>query len=183
MMPIPAKRGRNRGFTLIEVMLSLVVTAIGLIGLAKMQAVAIASTREAGNQSLVAAQTGSLAAMMRANRGFWSKGDAPISLSMQGAVVTDGRHVLDTAVPAAGCTVYCTPTQLAAADVQEWTRDMFSHFPNYQATVDCTDKTVPPVSCSIYVTWTETLIATNQSAQTGAANQVAVKSFSVFVEP
>ena len=64
----------TRGFTLLEVMVSLVVTSIGLLGIAKLQALAYASTGSASVRSLVALQAAGLAASMHADRGYWAGG-------------------------------------------------------------------------------------------------------------
>ena len=45
---------RTGGFSLVEVMVALIVVSVGLLGLAKMEAVALASTTVAGNRSLAA---------------------------------------------------------------------------------------------------------------------------------
>ena len=62
----------KRGFTLIEVMIAMFITAIGLLGLAKMQALAISSSKGSGSRSLIALQVGSLASSMHANKVFWN---------------------------------------------------------------------------------------------------------------
>src|ERR1700678_1427642 len=59
---------RAGGFTLLEVMVAVVVTAIGLLGIAKIQALAYASTTTASVRSLVALQASGLAASMHADR-------------------------------------------------------------------------------------------------------------------
>ncbi len=67
-------RSRARGFTLLEVMIALVITSIGLLGIAKIQALAYASTGSASLRSLVAMQAAGLASSMHTNRNYWSAG-------------------------------------------------------------------------------------------------------------
>lgn len=173
---------KKRGFTLIEVLVALLVTAAGLLGLAKMQALAIGSTKESGTRSLIALQTGSLTAAMHANTSFWADGLAPAQFTTDGATVNDTSHQLDRNV-AGGCvTAACSPAQLAAVDVQNWATDMHNQFPGYTAKIDCS--TTLPVSCSIYVTWSEKMIALNKStALADPADQITRQSFSVYVKP
>jgi type IV pilus assembly protein PilV len=71
----PAYR-RARGFSLMEVMVALVVSTVGLLGLAKMEALALSSTSVAGSRSLAAIEAASLAAAMHANPGYWAAGAA-----------------------------------------------------------------------------------------------------------
>src|ERR1700675_2427505 len=65
------------GFTLIEVLVALIITAIGLLGIAKIQALVYANTSSASARGLVAIQAAGLAAAMHANRAYWALGLAP----------------------------------------------------------------------------------------------------------
>ena len=63
---------RQAGFSLIEVMVALVVCSIGLLGLAKMESLALSSEDLSGNRTIAAIEASSLAAMMHADRGYWA---------------------------------------------------------------------------------------------------------------
>jgi type IV pilus assembly protein PilV len=169
---------RCGGFTLIEVMVALVVTATGLLGLAKMQALAVSATKDSGTRSLIALQAGSLASAMHANPAFWASTSVPASFTAIRTIVTDPSGQVSGG-PAGGCTSFCTPKDLAAVDVQNWAVDMNNQFPSYAAKVDCT--TVLPISCSIYITWSEKTVGMNNTTSAMAAS--TVQSFSVYVKP
>ena len=170
----------QRGFTLIEVMIAMFVTAIGLLGLAKMQALAISSTQGAGSRSMVALQVGSLVSAMHANKVFWNSTSVPATFSAAGTAITDASSTLNATVPNSGCTTgACTPAQMAANDFQQWVTSMNQQFPTYSAKVDC-NMTVP-VSCEIYVTFVENKIAISSGSTGGTASKT--ESFSVFVKP
>ncbi len=62
----------SQGFSLVEVMVALVVLSIGLLGIAKMQALSLSSTTIASMRSLAALEASSLAAAMHENRGYWA---------------------------------------------------------------------------------------------------------------
>src|SRR5271154_2344539 len=83
---------RAAGFSLVEVMVALGITAIGLLGLAKMESVALSSTNVAGVRSLVAIQAYNLSAAMRANQNYWAAGLFPgnttISSTATGGAIT-----------------------------------------------------------------------------------------------
>ena len=66
--------GSARGFTLIEVMVAHGHHLVGLLGIAKIQALAYASTGTASVRSLVALQAAGLAASMHADRSYWANG-------------------------------------------------------------------------------------------------------------
>ncbi len=62
---------RARGFSLIEVLVALLVISIGLLGIAKMQALALANTNGGRLRALAAIEAASLAASMQAERNYW----------------------------------------------------------------------------------------------------------------
>ncbi|PMU83799.1 type IV pilus modification protein PilV, partial [Pseudomonas sp. GW704-F3] len=79
---------RQRGFSLVEVMVALVVMSVGMLGIAKMQAAALSNTAVASTRSLAAIEASSLAASMHANRGYWSSPAVATSITLTGATVT-----------------------------------------------------------------------------------------------
>jgi type IV pilus assembly protein PilV len=69
---IPAKaHAAQRGFSLVEVMVALIVICVGLLGIAKLEALMLSSTGTSRLRSLVALQASSLAAAMHADRDYW----------------------------------------------------------------------------------------------------------------
>lgn len=64
-----ARRSRDRGFSLIEVLVSIVVLSFGLLGMVGLQATALKSNRDARLQSVGVSLARELAEMMRANPG------------------------------------------------------------------------------------------------------------------
>lgn len=202
MKPELIKHPANKGFTLVEVMVAVIVTAVGLLGLAKMQALAISATKNSGSRSLIALQTESLAGMMHANKAYWANPTAGVlpGFTASGTTISNDATGVLNAPPGNNCTVpgplSCTPQQLAAVDVLSWITDLNTQFPTYNAKVICTGDTgftpvtladlAPPplaVSCTIFVTWQEKLIALNKNTATGATSQVTTQTFSVFVKP
>jgi len=178
---------RTGGFSMIEVLITIVVLSIGFLGLAKMQASAVSNTQTARTRSLVALQAGSLVSAMHANSAFWAENPvsnpAP-SFTSVGTTITTSATSL-TSPPASMClTATCTKEQLAAADVKTWVAGLNSRFPSYTAAVTCAVRTATaPAACRITVTWLENIVAMNSTtAATGAASS-ARPSFTLFVEP
>ena len=73
--PVVGKRGRRhafgarmRGLSLIEVMVSVVIIAVGLLGIAAMQSVALRGSQSSLETSQAVIQTNSILEAMRANR-------------------------------------------------------------------------------------------------------------------
>jgi len=182
-MIVSRRRPRQRGFTLIEVLVALIVTAVGLLGLAKMQLLAMSSTKEAGSRALIALQAGSLASAMYANGAYWASASVASSVGATGNVVT-GLGVSDSA----GCIAKCTGLVLAATDMQTWATAMNNQFPTYNATVTCVSTSLP-VNCTISITWIELQKAignvegVTRTSTFASKDAAAVQSFSLYVQP
>jgi len=61
-----------RGFSLVEVMVAVVVICVGLLGIAKMQALALSNSNTSRLRSLAAIEAAGLAAAMHSNREYWA---------------------------------------------------------------------------------------------------------------
>ncbi|MES2739589.1 MAG: type IV pilus modification protein PilV [Pseudomonadota bacterium] len=171
----------SRGFTLLEVLIAMLVTAVGLLGLAKMQSLALSASKESGVRSLIALQTASLTAAMHGNRAFWATLAAPLVATASGTTIVNATLANDAG---AACeTTSCTPAVLAAKDMQTWVRDLNQQFPSYSARVTCT---AAPVSCIIFLNWDEKQVAitsTTQAQADAVAATITKPSFSVHVKP
>jgi type IV pilus assembly protein PilV len=179
------------GFSLIEVLVSLVIVSIGLLGIAKMQALAYSSTGVAGKRSIAAIQAASLASSMSANRAYWAALTAPTNTTVNGLVVasTDGALAVPTNCTW-GAAAPCAPNQVAAYDMQSWAKALQPLLTNDQATIACITIKVP-VNCTITLTWTENAVAIN--SQEAAASQAAaaagtpaalqLPSYTLYVQP
>jgi len=195
-------RARAGGFTLLEVMVAVVVTAIGLLGIAKMQALAYASTGSASLRSLVALEASGLAASMHANRTYWAAGSAPVLITITGSGTTStisDNTLNTTATGPQDCylggtgTVPCSPATLAAFDLHTWAnalnaKGMLFNL-NPVTTISCPTINTP-ITCTVQVTWNEKAVSINSQ---GTANtQVATSTapggtfqptYILYVEP
>jgi type IV pilus assembly protein PilV len=177
-------RPRSAGFSLVEVMVALIVVSVGLLGLAKMESLALSSTTVAGSRSIAAIQASSLAAAMHANPGYWAAGVAPASTSI--SYISGALTITDTGLAtAASCltagTTSCTPAAMAAYDVQQWAAALNGVLPGFLATVNCTITVGIPVTCTIQINWSENAVAGN-SAQTNMAG-ISQPTYTLFVQP
>lgn len=196
----------QRGFTLIEVMVALIIISIGLLGIAKMQALALASTGTARMRSIAALEAASMASMMHANRGYW----AAISGATETVNVTASSSSFTssdaTMIPPSGCTATattpccnptlstpCTAAQLAGQDLTYWAYDLNqTMLSNATATVICgAGSATVPVSCTVDILWTENLVDIStgmNTALTAQQNVTALQNtapthFLLYVEP
>lgn len=191
---------RIRGFSLVEVMVALIVLSVGLLGIARMQSLAMSSTSIASQRALAALQAESLAASMHANRGYWTNGDpAGSTLTIQGTTFTytTGFAALSAAgTPACTSTATpCTPVQVAAHDLNVWVNGqgglggLLRLLPGDNAIISC--GTLTPLACTITISWAENATGVNaQEAAAEAANQAAGTqaslqnpTYTLYVEP
>ena len=188
------------GFSLIEVMIALVVISAGLLGVAKMQALALSSTTVASMRSLAAIEAASLASTMHENRAYWAStlpaANGAITIAVTGPtktpVVTATEATLSAAVTAGlVCTSAggaCNSAQLAAFDLSEWSTALHALMPVYTATITCTSAS--PVSCTLKIDWTEKAVTISkiqsdaQKAAVQAGNQyLQPPTYTLFIEP
>ena len=182
-----ARRRHARGFTLIELLVTLVVVSVGLLGVAKMQAAAIAETGVARTRSLMTFQAEALAAAMRANKGFWQSSSVysqTISIPA-GGQPTLGNTVLppstdNTCVSTTACTL---PAHVAYDDVHTWATAFVGQFPTASGTITCAGSATVPVTCDITLSWTEHSVAVNRTTAAGTTNTPPLSTMVLHVQP
>ena len=101
-----------RGFTLIEVLVSMVILAVGLLGIASLQAISLKNNQDANLFSQANALAYEMGDRIKANKWGWN---------------TTGTTVSIPTVVAASCvvgcnsaTASCSPAQMAASDYCYW---------------------------------------------------------------
>jgi type IV pilus assembly protein PilV len=135
---------RNRGFTLIEALVALVVLSIGMLGIAALYVEGLRASRAALVRTEAVTLATDMADRIRANR------DAGAAYEGAAAVAADA----DCEAGGAGC----TPAELAAHDLFIWGEAIGDALPGGSGSVthldlDPNDGT-PPVY-EVTVTWTE----------------------------
>jgi type IV pilus assembly protein PilV len=189
------------GFTLIEVMVAIVVICVGLLGIAKMQALAMNNMTTSRLRSLAAIEAASLAASMHSNRNYWAT-TPPVSIVVSPAgAITSSDATLGSAATADmaspnscvgtsnGSPVCSTAVNLAAYDLARWINVLEALLPNSTLTIGC--PTVPgntaPISCTIQIAWTESAVSVTQQEATqqssGSVGQFESPSYILYVEP
>lgn len=190
--------GAAPGSSLIEALVALAIIGIGLLGIAKMQALAIASNRGSSTHALVAIEAASLGASMHVNQLYWSfvaSGSdfrASVTLNHNGpggsdrAVINSSDAALAAIVnlqqPTPDCTAnLCMGASLAIWDLAAWIQALNAIAPITAASVDCAGA---PAVCTITVQWQQNPVSMNantQAVQAAAATQPM--SYSLVVQP
>jgi type IV pilus assembly protein PilV len=171
-------RSRAQGFSLVEVMVSLIVISVGLLGIAKIQALAYVSTSTAGLRSLAAIEAASLASAMRADRAFWSQG-LPAPVTVTGTTIAGNVGLATNTTSCLSPAPFCVPATLAAFDMQRWVVALNAMLPNPTATLTCPNITIP-VHCTISVSWSERSVAVNAQATAGV---MVGPQYTLYVDP
>lgn len=167
----------ERGFSLVEVMVSLVIIAVGLLGVAGIMALSMNNDDSSRMQSLAALQAASMATAMQANSAYWVT-PGPGSILTQSAPTVSST--------ACDGTVACTASQLATVDLANWGYSIAQSLPNGIGSVSCgavqpTATSPAATTCSITVGWQTNSMANDHQA--GTAATVSSQSYVLVVQP
>lgn len=158
---------RQRGFSMLEVLIAVLVFSLGMIGLAGLLIFATQSNHVAYLRTQATFLAHNMAMRMGANpAGLWA-GDY------------NGAYPL--AAAPADCSAGCTPAQLAAYDQQQWSAQLRTFLPNVAGNINCTIggssytptaaqfNLRPPYggTCTMTLTW-------NEAGGAGGAQQASI---------
>lgn len=147
----------QRGVSLIEVLVAVLIFSIGLIGLAGLMVMATRSNHGAYLRTQVTFLAGNMADRMRANpTGLWNQ------------AYNDSNYPT-SASQACSKASACTPAQVAVRDKYEWSQLLKTLLPEATARINCVGKSGvsynpqtqigmrPPYggNCSMTITWIE----------------------------
>jgi type IV pilus assembly protein PilV len=183
-----ASRGRSRGFSLLEVMVSVIVICVGLLGIAKLQALALSNTTTSRLRALAAIQAASIASAMHSNRQYWGA-TPPNTVTVTATAITSSDAALQTqattdltgtspTAPSTACVgtvgsgAACTAVQLAAFDLARWSVWLAALLPQPTATLSCPPTPGGgPANCTVQITWVEQAVSINQQEAAATVNQ------------
>lgn len=165
------------GFSLLEVLVALIVLSVGLLGIAKMQALALSSTAVSTRRALAALEADSLADSMHVDRGYWDSTASGLTFTVSGSTVAT------LPVAYTDCTAgACNSAQLASYDLTDWAKQLKSLLPGDQASIACNTNT--PVECLITISWSEQTVGMNATqAASGTGSAIANVNYVLYVEP
>ncbi|MDR3388345.1 MAG: type IV pilus modification protein PilV [Rudaea sp.] len=167
-------RCSDRGFTLLEVLIALLVFSLGLIGLAGLLTVSVRTNHSAylRTQAIFLAQ--GMADRMSANPlGVWG---GKYTLNAIVAPGSSATAAANTAGASTQCTTgACAYAAVATRDLQVWQNQLNNFLPNAGAAIVCQAPaaapsalqllTLPPYSttCEMEITWTELQIPSSNN--------------------
>ncbi len=149
-MRTPLQR-KQAGVTLLEVLIAVLVLAIGLLGLATLQFRGLRFGQQSYQQTQAALLAFELSELMRANR------TAALAASYSMATAP--------AAPTANCeTAGCNATQLAEWDRSRWYTKVTSLLPSGTATVACAGACGAGAPHTITVRWDQERLGTSNAS-------------------
>ncbi len=154
-------RKNSNGFTLIEVLVSLVILSIGILGLGVLQLTSLQNTTGGYLRSQATIQAYSIVDSMRSNIPSVTAGDYGLAMTAPAP----------TAVSCYGLTANCTTQQMAAADLSRWRTLLAAQLPNGNGqvtTVDLGNTT----QVSIVVQWLDPASAATGNEQFALASEL-----------
>lgn len=130
--------GVQRGFSLVEVLISILVLALGVIGAGGMQLTALRTTQQSSFQTIAMQLASEMADKMRSNNGQMKlkEGENPfLGLSYNSAIDEE------PGLPGKLCYAdYCSSGELAEFDIYEWKKKVKTTLPGGRVVV-CRDST------------------------------------------
>lgn len=166
----------EQGFSLIEVMISLVIIAVGMLGVAGIMALSMNNDTSSRLQSLAALEATSMATAIQANQAYW----------VNGAGASSSQTASTSSSQACNGGTACTASSIADEDLSNWGYTIAQSLPNGTGTVDCstqaqTGTSPAATTCSIGIQWQVNQMANDH--QTSTAATVSTQSYVLVVQP
>ena len=150
---------RQRGVSLIEVLVAVMIFTIGLLGLAGLLIMATRSNQAAYLRTQVVFLAHNMADRMSAN---------PVAV-WDGSYNSNNYPTATSITTKCDLAASCTPDNLAAHDMQAWSTQLATFLPNVKATINCANSSAgfspstaqygmrPPYggNCAMTITWAE----------------------------
>lgn len=137
---------KERGFTLIEVLIALLVLAVGLLGMASLMMTSLQSSQSAYLHSQASLLAQDLVERMRANRDHAVKNDS-YELAASAAATTNPG----CATSSSGC----SPSAQARQDLHDWRAALETGIPGATATIERSDDPDEGNHYTITIAWEE----------------------------
>lgn len=186
-------RFASHGFSLVEVLIALIIVSVGMLGIAKMEALLMANTGVSRVRALVALEASSLAASMHADRDYWAGLVNPVSVTIDPTSATPVSSTdntlgaeISTALANTGLcelgsnATPCSPPQMAGYDLVQWEQAMANVLGGATTDISC-GQVNNEVACTIVINWKENTVNATTAEQGGTAFQS--QTYQLVVEP
>ena len=178
---------KQLGVSLLEVLIALLIIAVGVLGITKMQALSISNTQVSGSRGLIALQASSIAASMHGNPVYWqiaTPNTSPCNgvgtCSFSGTSTTYfGKNIPASCIIGANC----VGAQMAGYEMNTRLSNLNQIAPSYTLNINCANP-AGPTSCTIQINWVEKQTGGNATTASIAKNQSTVAQvYYLYVQP
>ncbi|MGB1579959.1 MAG: type IV pilus modification protein PilV [Nevskiales bacterium] len=134
------RASEQRGYFLLEILITVVVLSLGLLGVAAMQYTGLKDNNRSNERSLATILAYDIIDRMRANRTGAQNGDYRIPDPATAPTIPNGGvyNCIDNFNGTATANI-CSATEMASADLVQWWNNALGVLPNGAARILCTD--------------------------------------------
>ena len=183
--PQPSQQRQQRGVSLIEVLIAILIIAIGVLGIAKMQVMSISNSKISGSRNLISLQAASMASLLHSSSVYWqvSSPGTPNCNSTSPCNLSGASTTIFGTACAVGATC-ATPAQIVAYEINTWMANINQQVPSYAAKISCSVTATTPTTCMIEITWQEKQTGSNATtAALATAQSLTSQSYFLYVTP
>lgn len=152
----PGRVHAQRGFSLIEVLIALLVLAVGLIGLAFLQVLNVRYTNSAQHRTMATNLASEVMDMMRSN---------PRHIVVYNRLTEDS--FTGVTVPNTGCSSVAEDAATALNNIARWRCDVVSQLPGGRGSVVVVENPTGRYTATVTVTWADNVSRTDDAASGG----------------
>lgn len=152
MLGVDKRLKCSKGFTLIEVLISVLILGIGMLGIINLQSRALMDNQDAYLRSQAIFLAYNMSDRIRANADAWNSADLtnyPTSFVPAYAFCSTYDPVTATVATPAATPIACTATQLAQYDAYRWSADVADMLPNGTVTLTRVDDPITTAADNI----------------------------------
>jgi len=153
---MPGRVHAQRGFSLIEVLIALLVLAVGLIGLAFLQVLNVRYTNSAQHRTMATNLASEVMDMMRSNPRHVVVYNRLTEASFTGVTV-----------PNTGCSSAGEDAASALNNIVRWRCDVVSQLPGGRGSVQVVENPVGRYTATVTVTWADNVGRSDDAASGG----------------
>ena len=176
---------QQQGFSLLEVLISMLIITFGLLGIAGTQMLAINNTENARYQVIATSLASSLSAVMRGNYAYWS---TPRTITITGVAAGTASQTTLTSFGTAPTYVdcasaVCSSSQMAFYDLRNHGLAVANALPAGTTSIAC--GSAIPTTCTVTLSWSENNVGVSNATgtETGvlANGTTGARSFQTLV--
>ncbi len=185
--------GKTRGFTMLEAIVAVIITSVGLLGVAALQGTAIGHTKKASDRTIAAAQLANLSSRMKSSQSYWQTipVDFSITIAADGTIAGGAEGAALQAEVTDCFANSCTdPRAMVAHNLRKWVTDggnvdtssgFADRLINPTATITRVDNSIP-VQLDVILGWDQKAMTAGFNMAAGHAG-ISTSNYQIRIQP